>query len=200
MNKKDITSNTYTKDAHLFSTIFSGMESRLTAIQKTIAISKKPNPNVLEIGCGDGRDAKEIIKFTNNYLGIDISSGMINIAKNKNPHINFEIADMETFKFPENLDIIFAFASVLHSNKTALSKIFQKAHHSLTDDGLFYISTKQGSYQESKKIDEHGARYFYFYELSDVISISNRYFEVIYHEEIFHRNNKWLELLLKKIS
>ena len=89
------------------------MARRVSDIDETFNLFSKSNPSVLEIGCGNGRDAAEICKRTNKYLGLDIAEKFIEIARQKVPQGRFEIADVETYDFPQNLDIVFAFASPL---------------------------------------------------------------------------------------
>lgn len=63
----------------------------------------KNNGNILEIGCGSGRYAPYFAKRGISYLGVDISSGMIALAKSiygdKSPLIDFrcinDISDLE---------------------------------------------------------------------------------------------------------
>lgn len=64
-----------------------------------------PNQQVLEIGCGTG----DIISAVNarQGIGIDISSEMINIAKQKYPTIRFEAISIENFKTKIQFDYIF---------------------------------------------------------------------------------------------
>ena len=65
-------------------------------IEQVITSLGKDNPCVLEIGCGDGRDAKRIVRFTKNYLGFDISSGMVELAEKRVPQARFLVRNSET--------------------------------------------------------------------------------------------------------
>lgn len=71
---------------------FSGSISRhyeiLNAELKTIE-----NKKILELACGSG-DAVKFMSFNNDYTGIDISRGLLNIAKKK-----FSDADFQTQSF-----------------------------------------------------------------------------------------------------
>ena len=116
---------------------------------------------VLEIGCGNGRDAVEILKYTRNYLGIDASGGMVAVAKKYLPTVKFKKQDMLTFRFPMNINIIFAFASLVHLNKKETKSIIKKAYTALSPGGIFYISLKEGYYRSEIKENEYGRRIFY---------------------------------------
>ena len=155
--------NTYNQQAKPLSEKFATIGSRLKHIKEAFSYINKPNPNVLEIGCGDGRDAAEIIKLTNNYLGIDISKSMIELAKKAVPQAKFQVNDFETMKFEKGLDIIFAFAALLHTDPKNFKNILDKIYESLNPGGIFYISVKHGDNKRKVVQDDYGKRIFYFY-------------------------------------
>lgn len=167
-------------------------------IKEILFLSAKTNPHILEIGCGNGRDAYEIVKHTNDYLGIDISEKLINLAYKKVPGAHFEVADIEDFVFPHDLDIIFAFASLIHVPKDSLKTILEKSHVALHKDGFFRISIKYADhYQEITKEDEFGIRTYYLYSLEDIQKLSKGY--LIVKDEIEEKiGQKWLEVILKR--
>ena len=83
--------------------------------------------NVLEIGCGTGMTAVIHSPFVNHYHATDISSGMIEIAKNRAKenqidNISFEVSDISNLSAKDDsMDAVLAM-SVLHllenTNKT----------------------------------------------------------------------------------
>ena len=102
MTKKEQTIDTYNNNAQGFANKFDGMGARIHDIEATLALVPKENPNVLEIGCGNGRDAVEICKQTKNYAGLDISRKLIGLARKKVSRGRFEVADIETYTFPKH--------------------------------------------------------------------------------------------------
>jgi len=88
------TLHTYNKSAKQLADKFAGIGSRKADVKRAFELRGKANPRVLELGCGDGRDAKEILKGTKNYAGIDYSSELIELARAKNPKTKFEVRDM----------------------------------------------------------------------------------------------------------
>lgn len=60
--------------------------------------------NVLEIGCGTGTILSTL--KPSRGMGIDISPGMISIAAEKFPHLNFLVADAEVFNPQETFDYV----------------------------------------------------------------------------------------------
>ena len=196
--KKRQTVNTYNRNAEALANKFDDLPVRLSDIDETFDLVKKKNPKVLEIGCGNGRDAVEICKRTNDYLGVDISEKLIRLARKKVPQGKFEVADIETFAFPPNLNIIFAFASLVHSPKEALSRTFDEIHDALDSGGVFRLSMKWNDrYSEVTKEDEFGIRTYFFYSLEDIKELG-RGFVTIKNELLELRGQTWLEVLFQK--
>jgi predicted TPR repeat methyltransferase len=199
MNKKEETVKTYNKSAVALAKKFSTIGRRIDDIKRGLSYINEKNPNVLEIGCGNGRDAKEILDLTDTYTGVDISEGMIKIAREHIPKGNFIVADIETFDFPKNIDIIFAFASLLHLDKESIKKVLLKGHSSLNKNGIFYISIKWDRYQEKIQNDEFGQRVFYYYTEEDMRGLAlDTNYKIIYEDRQLLRGVDWLTIVLKK--
>jgi hypothetical protein len=110
------------------------------------------------------------------------------------------VADIDSYSFPDNLDIIFAFASLLHSKKESVQEILQRAYHALNAEGIFYISLKCDTYQEKTVTDKFGTRTYYFYTPEDIkASITNLY-GVVQEDIQEFQDQKWFTLVLQKIS
>jgi SAM-dependent methyltransferase len=128
----------------------------------TLAFALAGNPEnaqVLEIGCGHGRDAKEIMTRTPYYTGIDISGKMIDKAKNRVPEGNFEVADATSYDFKGQYDIVFAFAPFRHLKLDEVTTVIKKVYDVLRPGGIFYISSNFGEkYEETERFNTHGIR------------------------------------------
>ena len=199
MKEKEETVRVYNRHASKMAKKFNKIGPRSKDIKIAFSFTKKENPKVLEIGCGNGRDASEIIKFTNDYTGVDISKSMITLACKFLPKVRFEVADMENFNFPKNLDIIFAFASMLHLSKKSFGNVLKKAHQSFNNAGVFYISLKQDRYHKEIKKDKFGKRLFYFYEENDLrkLSLDNN-FDIVFVNKQNILNVEWIDVVLQK--
>lgn len=196
-NKKEETIETYNKAAKHYAEKFNKL-NRSHDIYEVFALNKTISPKVLEIGCGNGRDAKVISKYTKNYLGIDLSSEFIKLAEAENPKLKFIVADMEDYEFEEKLDIVFAFASFLHLDKSTFQKVLEKLHKKLNTGGLVKISIKYAEeYQEVNKRDEFGNRIFYFYCEQDIKDITNGYV-FLQDKKVDMLGQTWLEVILRK--
>ncbi len=198
MNKKTQTVDTYNTMAKQMGDKFDNVGARVKDVEETFALVAKTNPNVLEIGCGNGRDAVEISKNTNFYLGIDISTKLIELAREKLPTANFLVADIENYDLPPRLDIIFAFASLIHVPKESLSKILSKCLTSLNIGGVVRMSMKYSDlYVEFTKNDQYGTRTYYLYSDQDIRDLASD-FVIIKNETQEAVGQKWLEVILMK--
>ena len=68
MKKKQQTIETYNATAENMAKKFSDIGTRVEDIIQVFSYIQKDIPKVVEIGCGNGRDASEILKHTPNYL------------------------------------------------------------------------------------------------------------------------------------
>lgn len=66
---------------------------------------ERPSKTLLDVGCGTGEHLKYLSRSFR-CKGIDISKEMIDMAKVKVPHAEFQIADMIDFKLEEKFDVI----------------------------------------------------------------------------------------------
>jgi ubiquinone/menaquinone biosynthesis C-methylase UbiE len=200
MNKKLQTIDTYNKSARALAEKFDNLDfgTTPTDIKEAFDLLGKSNAKVLEIGCGSGRDAKEILKYTDDYLGIDISTELISIAQEKSPEANFIVADVTSFEFPEGIDIVFAFASLIHVNKEEFKIVLGKLYKALNPKGLVVMSMKYSDiYKEVTKDDEFGTRTYYHYSKEDIVELSSD-FTILRNELMELRGQKWLEIILQK--
>ena len=197
MTEKEQTIETYNNNARAMAQDFLSIGARVADVKKGFSLVLKENPFVVEIGCGNGREAKEILKQTNNYLGIDISPEMIKLAQEYAPEAQFEIADLESYDFPAGTDIIFSFASLLHSDEKNVRSVLKKAHRALNPNGIFFISLKSGSGKETRT-DEFGTRTFCYYTPKIIRDLAGDSFRVVEEDEQTFRNRKWFTIILQK--
>jgi len=200
-DEKIQTIETYNKSILAHVKKFNEIGARVNDIKKACSYVDKINPKIIEIGCGNGRDAMEIIKYTDNYLGIDLSREMIRLAQRNVPNAKFKLANLETYRFPNKIDIIFSFASLLHSDRDSVRDILKKAYKKLNHKGIFFISLKQGEYhKEIIDKENHGLKTYYFYSPEEIKRLSPLGLEVIYQEAQLFRGQKWFTVILQKAN
>jgi trans-aconitate methyltransferase len=196
--KKAATIETYNRSADALAGKFDALGARVDDINETFKLIDKENPKVLEIGFGNGRDAQEILKKTNDYTGIDISTELTKLAQQKSPTGKFEVADVNSFEFPKQIDIVFAFASLIHLDRDELHRTLQKLFDNLAAGGVARISMKfSDQYQELTKADEFGTRTYYHYSNTEMAELAEG-FSVVKNEVITRGDQKWLEVILQK--
>lgn len=113
-------------------------------------LSRLPsNSNILDIGCGSGRDLKYFKTKGHHPVGLDPSSKMVKIAqKISGCHVNQRQAQ----DINENTDYqgIWACASLLHVSHNEMGQVFKQLHRALKPNGIIYCSFKYGNQQREK--------------------------------------------------
>lgn len=97
--------------------------------------------NVLDLGCGEGRNTKYISDQGASVAGIDICKEGIKNAKKKYPKIKFYAADILRFKNKELYDLVFSQMVICNVKREGeIKKIFSKIYSLLNDGGRFFLS------------------------------------------------------------
>jgi SAM-dependent methyltransferase len=201
-DSKQETIATYNKSADAMAKRFDDVEDCRKHVDRALSYINKANPFVVELGCGTGRDAQYIVKKTDNYLGLDLSEELIKIAKVNVREAKFVVDDMESFEFPEGVDIVFAFASILHIDRDAVKILLDRAYAALNSGGIFYILTVDSEYRERKVNDEHGDRTYYDYNSELIESLAGDKYSTVYKESKKYPPDPqdWLSMALKKVG
>jgi len=198
MDKKSQTQETYNTSAEGMAKKFNEGGARIKEIDFAFSHINKANPKVLELGCGNGRDAEEIIKRTNNYIGIDYSEKLLELAKKQAPKARFELADLDSYEFPKNLDIVFSFATLLHSDKTQMQAVLDKTYTALNKGGIFFLSLNYGEYKEETRTDSWGTRTFYLYTPELMSQLAAKYNILLKQRYKMPNGVEWFVIALQK--
>ena len=137
-----------------------------------------PSGKILEIGSGGGRDAKELIALGYEYVGTDISTGLIEVAKRENPHATFLSQSVYELDFPEGtkFDGFWASAVLLHIPKVRINAALQHIKKFMRDGAVGFISLKQG---DGERIEEDKRFFVYYYEEEFRQVLQGNSFEVV---------------------
>ena len=107
----------YEQLAEIYDLINAGIpyEREYKLLQSLVDISD--DKSLLDVGCGTG---EHIHFFPENYdiFGLDYSKGMLDIARAKNPHINFMHGDMRDFELGRKFGVVSCLGSALQYNLT----------------------------------------------------------------------------------
>jgi len=190
----------YNEHAHIKAKQFADLRpgGRARDVARAFWLFDKDYPRVVEIGCGNGREAKLILKHTSNYLGIDLSQTMIELAKENNPGANFLVMDAQEFLFPAEVDIVFSFASLLHCDIAKATAILREAYEALSMNGIIYLSLKYGKYERVLKSDLLGVTPVYFYTPELIVQMLDSKMWVIFTEVEALWSTKWFTMILQK--
>lgn len=139
-----------------------------------------PSGKILDLGCGTGRDASLFLSESYDYIGVDLSDGMIDEAKKLFPAGKFEAMDLCDLRFKdESFDGIWSFAAYLHIPKKDIDEAIKEANRVLKPGGIGYVTIKKGNF-ESYLGDGEAKRYWSFYGKNQFAKIlENNGFEVI---------------------
>jgi SAM-dependent methyltransferase len=198
MNSKELTREYYKSNHQQLTKKFNSYGAQIKDINNTFSYIDKTNPAIFELGCGNGRDALEIMKRTNKYLGIDYSDKFIEDCKKNISDKHFIQGDFESINFPDKLDGIFSIASLLHSSKESVQVILNKALSSLSNGGVIFLSLKYGRYREYLETNEFGARVFYFYTPNLIKTLAPSGLQIVKVRKWEFHGQKWFSVILQK--
>src|SRR5919205_1780414 len=71
-------------------------------------LAPQAGERVLDLGCGTGHLTAQIAAHGARLVGLDRSPQMIAAARRNYPHLQFEVADAERFRFDEPFDAVFS--------------------------------------------------------------------------------------------
>lgn len=128
-----------------------------TVINSAVAFNK--DMVVLDFGCGIGRMTKHFSKFVNKIIGVDVTPGMIDVAKEKNSAENIEYHVIDGIHIPLNNDSINLIITVWTlqysiKNRIVFNQIMQEFQRVLKKDGricLIEQINQSGSLKEPVK-------------------------------------------------
>ena len=101
--------------------------------------------NVLDAGCGNGRDCKYINQKGFKVKGIDLSKEMLVIAKKMVPKVDFEIMDITNITYSDNsYDGIISNCSFFHIPVEELPKTLNSFSKILRPNGKLLLILQEG--------------------------------------------------------
>ena len=100
---------------------------------------------VVDAGCGTGRMTRMLASQGVPISGIDVSAGMIDVARRTYPELSFEIAGLSDLPFADGqLGGVFAWYSIIHSPPTELPRIFAEFFRVLAPGGYALLGFQVG--------------------------------------------------------
>ena len=162
---------------------------------------------VLDLGCGPGVDTAKLSKSGLLVEGLDLSDGLLEIAKGLNPGLTFTQGDMRKLPYGDEVfDGIFAKASLLHIPKEDIHLVMQEMHRVVKSSGSIHIAIKGGEGEATLKEDDYGYEYSRFFSLWDMDSFVS---ELMMHgfsitkKDTYQKNRSghtvWIKVLAQRI-
>lgn len=169
---------------------------------------------LLDVGCAAGRDSAYLASKGHRVVGIDSSSELIKIAKEKHPEINFVQGDFLELPFQSaTFNAIWAKAALVHMpSMGAVREAISEFYRVLKPKGLIMVFTKtykKGAPETAVIANKLSGqkRYFRYQDKQQFISLcENTGFKVleskIYNEQEqkfgANRDENWLLLIAQK--
>lgn len=161
------------------------------------SLNKFEFKQVIELGCGTGKNTKWLLNKAERIIGLDFSQEMLSKAKLKitDKRVRFKKADIN-----KDWDIESNFADLITSSLTLehiknLNPIFSQAQQKLKKNGLFFISElhpfKQYSGSKARYENESGTKELevYIHHISEYMDAAkNNGFQFIELKEWFDEN------------
>ena len=185
----------YNENARAF--VESTFHADMRAIRNLFIENVAPAGNVLDLGCGSGRDSKA---FFDAGFQVDAVDGSENICREAERLTGRKVicATFEDFETDTHYDGIWACASLLHVERKNLPDLIKKYAAMLKKDGVFYLSFKYGTFEGERR-----GRYFTDMDAAGIERVLPPCLEqmtVLYTEDVRPGREKelWINVLLKK--
>jgi len=103
---------------------------------------------VVDLGCGSGRWAAELLRAGYDVEGVDLSPAMIDLARRHAPGAKFRVASLLSARIPKcaavtALGECVNYAFDRRNSATALKKLFRRVHEALAPGGLFLFDAAE---------------------------------------------------------
>lgn len=126
-------------DYNLIAAKFSSTRNKLSPDLIHLAKKAGGRGKILDYGCGNGRLCR--LFNPENYLGVDPSVELINIAKQQHPTYNFDLIKPCAMPKSGNFDIIFCLATIHHfPDRNSQTNLLNNFHTKLKQNGKLILT------------------------------------------------------------
>ncbi len=155
-----------------------------------------PSGHILEIGSGPGRDAEALMQRGYEYTGIDVSKGLLEIARKRNPNATLLEKSVYNLDFDIKFDGFWSTSNLFHIPKSQISEALSQIKKNMKSNAVGFISVKKG---EGEKVEKNTHRFFAYYSLDEfALILENNNFEILESETMISTGKThWLMYWVK---
>ena len=190
-----------------------GTGPTILALEAHELIKNNSITNILELGCGQGRDSLFFANFGHNVIATDISENAINSVKKIKNEQNIENLELHLhdtlnpFNFTDlKFELIYSNLALQFFNLKQLSGILSNIKKIMKPNSFFLFSTKKSGdkyFNFGNKISENSFEYNgitrFFFNKSELENILKNHFTIISFEDDSHVNSDKTESVWWKI-
>lgn len=131
------------------------LPAAMPALERTFFSRVAGGDRVIDVCCGSGHVTKELVRRGYRVTGIDISAGLIEIARQQMPDVDWRVADARSFTVTERYAAALStFDSLNHILElSGLESVFASVYRALRPGGLFVFDM---NLQEAFRADLRG--------------------------------------------
>lgn len=112
----------------------------VTALEKAIKFAENKS-SALDVGCGSsGRFIDVLLQNGFTPEGLDVSAGMISLARQLHPNVKFFVGDICTWELPRKYDLISAWDSTFHLPISEQKPVLKKLCDGLNPKGIIIFT------------------------------------------------------------
>ena len=192
MDKEELTRNTYNSIAENWAEGHSDPDFWKEEFQ--VFFNLLPQGKILDLGCGSARDSRVFIEKGYGYVGVDYSSGLLNVARQKFPNTEFVEGNILDLPFNNNeFDGFWAADSLLHIPKEKMEIARNEIKRVVKQNGTGVIIVKKGIGERIEQ-DEDGERFFVYWQKEELENVlqSNGYKVLEVREKQMSEKTTWL--------
>ncbi|MEU4196458.1 class I SAM-dependent methyltransferase [Kribbella sp. NPDC026611] len=106
---------------------------------------------VLDVGCGPGRTSGLLAARGLDVVGIDLSPGMIEVARRDHPDLDFRVGSMTALDIPDgSVAGVVAWWSIIHLPRDVVPTAFAEFHRVLAPGGVLLLGFHVGEHSTHK--------------------------------------------------
>ncbi|MFD7153592.1 class I SAM-dependent methyltransferase [Kribbella sp. NPDC059898] len=114
------------------------------------------NRSVADVGCGSGRVTTMLARLGLDAFGVDLSPGMVALARRTYPDLRFEEGSLLALDLPDGeLGGVLAFYSIIHTPWELRGQVFAGFHRVLAPGGVLMLAFQVGS-ESSRRTELYG--------------------------------------------